>query len=214
MVAISRKSQKDLTSRSWRRHRPRCGKYVLCVGIGEYEVLEPLPNAARDARALCDRVNALPRCRAKLLTDVPNSKAVETGIRSFLQEPGLQSMPPETVLVNYSGNGMQMGGHCVYAHTHTHTHTHTVLPGEADLDNTTCHPERDFLPIWDIFKWFREDLDMLTHPQPQFAPEGHVCPVLDACRVAEMDQALARSCPPSRCLSLSLSPSLSQSRSS
>ena len=32
---------------------------VLCIGLGEYKHLPVLPNATRDARALCEKVNAL-----------------------------------------------------------------------------------------------------------------------------------------------------------
>jgi len=66
---------------------------VLCIGIGEYDVLGCLSTAVRDA----------------------NRKAIQKGIVNFLKEPGLQKAPPATVLVNYSGHGMQKGGHCVYA---------------------------------------------------------------------------------------------------
>jgi hypothetical protein len=130
----------------------------------------------RDAQALCDRVNALPRCRAKLLADLPDRRAIREGIRNFLIEPGLQKAPPEMVLVNYSGHGMQKGG-TVY-----------MLPGNANPGDTKCEPDVDFLPIRDIFKYFREDLDMLAR---NLNPPRKVTFVLvvDACRVAEMDQA-------------------------
>jgi hypothetical protein len=119
VVAISRKACKDLRAAvaaaadpaAWQNLRAA----VLCIGIGEYDVLGCLPNAVRDAQALCDKVNALPRCRAKLLADLPDRRAVQKGIVNFLKEPGLQKAPPATVLVNYSGHGMQKGGHCVYA---------------------------------------------------------------------------------------------------
>jgi hypothetical protein len=114
VVEISRKARRDLRAAdpaAWQNLRAA----VLCIGIGGYEVLERLPNAVRDAQALCDKVNALPRCRAKLLADLPDRRAVQKGIVNFLKEPGLQKAPPATVLVNYSGHGMQKGGHCVYA---------------------------------------------------------------------------------------------------
>jgi hypothetical protein len=178
MVAISRKARKDLRAAvagdadpaEWQNLRAA----VLCIGIGEYEVLECLPNAVRDAQALCGRVNALPHCRAKLLTDLTDRRAIQRGIRNFLKE--LQKAPPDTVFVHYSGHGMQRGG-TVY-----------MLPGDADLGDSACDPDADFLPIRDIFKYFREDLDMLAR---MLNPPRQVTFVLvvDACRVAEMDQA-------------------------
>jgi hypothetical protein len=138
VVAISRKARKDLRAAdpaAWQN----LWAAVLCIGIGEYEVFERLPNAVRDARALCDKVNALPRCRAKLLADLPDRRAIRDGIRNFLIEPGLQKAPPDT-LVNYSGHGMQKGG-TVY-----------MLPGDANPGDTKCEPEVDFLSIRDIFK--------------------------------------------------------------
>ena len=95
---------------------------VLCIGLGDYEHLPCLPNAQRDAQVLCERVKGLPRCRAKLLVDLPDRKAIQRGIRHFLYEPGLRRMPPETAYINYSGHGMQKGG-TVY-----------MLPKDADLD--------------------------------------------------------------------------------
>jgi hypothetical protein len=178
VVAISRKARKDLRAAvagdanpaAWQNLRAA----VLCIGIGEYEVLGCLPNAVRDAQALCSRVNALPHCRAKLLADLPDRRAIQRGIRNFLRE--LQKAPPDTVFVNYSGHGMQKGG-TVY-----------MLPGDADLGDSACDLDADFLPIRDIFKYFREDLDMIAR---MLNPPRQVTFVLvvDACRVAEMDQA-------------------------
>ena len=44
-----------------------------------------------------------------------------------------------------------------------------MLPGDADLDDPTCKPDSDFLPIRDIFTWCREDLDVLAR-QVTFCP--------------------------------------------
>jgi hypothetical protein len=84
-------------------------------------------------------------------------------------------MPTETVYINYSGHGMQKAG-TVY-----------MLPEDADLD-PACDPDAEFLPLRDIFKYCREDLDMLAR---DLDPPRQVTFVLvvDACRVAEMDQA-------------------------
>jgi hypothetical protein len=162
--------RKDLETK-WQNLRAA----VLCIGLGKYEHLQCLPNAQRDARALCERVNELPRCRAKLLVDLTDRKAIQRGIRNFLKEPGLQKMPTETVYINYSGHGMQKAG-TVY-----------MLPEDADLD-PACDPDAEFLPLRDIFKYCREDLDMLAR---DLDPPRQVTFVLvvDACRVAEMDQA-------------------------
>ncbi|MFN6096673.1 MAG: caspase domain-containing protein [Dolichospermum sp.] len=162
--------RKDLETK-WQNLRAA----VLCIGLGKYEHLQCLPNAQRDARALCERVNELPRCRAKLLVDIPDRKAIQRGIRNFLKEPGLQKMPTETVYINYSGHGMQKAG-TVY-----------MLPEDADLD-PACDPDAEFLPLRDIFKYCREDLDMLAR---DLDPPRQVTFVLvvDACRVAGMDQA-------------------------
>ena len=147
---------------------------VLCIGLGEYQHLPVLPNATRDARALVEKVNALPRCRAQLLADMPDRKSLRSGIRDFLRRPGLQQMPPETVLINCSGHGMQKDG-AVY-----------ILPLNAELND--CEPDADFLPVRDIFKWCREDLDAVAR---DLDPPRQVAFVLvvDACRVAEMDLA-------------------------
>jgi len=111
----------------------------------------------------------------KLLLDLPDRKAIRECIRNFLLEPGLQKAPPDTVLVNYSGHGMQKGG------------TVHMLPGDANPEDKKCEPDVDFLPIRDIFKWCREDLDMFAH---DLDPPRQVTFVLvmDVCRVAEMDQ--------------------------
>ena len=63
-----------------------------------------------------------------------------------------------------------------------------MLPGDANPEDKKCEPDVDFLPIRDIFKWCREDLDMLAR---MLNPPRQVTFVLvmDACRVAEMDQA-------------------------
>ena len=63
-----------------------------------------------------------------------------------------------------------------------------MLPGDADLGDSACDLDADFLPIRDIFKYFREDLDMIAR---MLNPPRQVTFVLvvDACRVAEMDQA-------------------------
>eukprot|EP00802_Teleaulax_amphioxeia_P003339 Tamp_03342.p1 GENE.Tamp_03342~~Tamp_03342.p1 ORF type:complete len:1150 (-),score=276.67 Tamp_03342:25-3474(-) len=179
VVACTRKARKDLrvgvdtdAPAAWQDLRAA----VLCIGLGEYKHLPVLPNATRDARALCDRVNALPHCLARLLADLPDRRALQKGIRTFLKEPGLQQMPPETVLINYSGHGTQRGG-TVY-----------MLPGDADLDDATCEPDADFLPIRDIFKWCREDLDKVARDLDLPRRVTFVL-VLDACRVAEMDLA-------------------------
>jgi len=191
VAACSRKARKDLRKdlrdavaggadpATWQSLRAA----VLCIGLGDYEHLPCLPNAQRDARALYERVNELPRCRAKLLVDLPDRKAIQRGIRNFLKEPGLRKMPPETVYINYSGHGMQKGA-TVY-----------MLPEDADLD-PACDPDAEFLPLRDIFKYCREDLDMLAR---DLDPPRQVTFVLvvEACRVAEMDQvALSSSLEP------------------
>ena len=144
---------------------------VLCIGLGEYKRLSGLPNATRDARALCKKVNALPRCKAQLLADRPDLITLRSGIRDFLRQPGLQKMPPETVLVNISGHGMQKDG-TVY-----------VLPLNAELND--CEPDKDFLSTRDIFEYCRKDLDMLVR---QSSPPKEVSFVflIDACRDNEM----------------------------
>jgi hypothetical protein len=152
VLAILRKVRRDLRAAvggdadpaAWQTLRAA----VLCIGIGEYKVLGCLPTAVRDAQAVSDKVNALTRCRAKLLADLPDRRAIQRGIRNFLKE--LQKAPPDTVLVTYSGHGMQKGG-TVY-----------ILPGDADLGDSACDLDADFLPIRDIFKYFREDLNMLA----------------------------------------------------
>ena len=82
-------------------------------------------------------------------------------------------MPPETLYINYSGHGMQREA------------LYVCCPRDADLD-PACDPE--FLPLRDIFKYFRVDLDTLAR---DLDPPRQVTFVLvvDACRVAEMDQA-------------------------
>ena len=75
VVACTRKARKDLRvgvdaddPAAWQNLRAA----VLCIGLGEYKHLPVLPNATRDARALCEKVNALPHCRALLLADLPD----------------------------------------------------------------------------------------------------------------------------------------------
>ena len=71
VVACTRKARKDLRvgvdadPESWKKLRAA----VLCIGIGEYTHLPCLPNAARDAQALCEQVNTLQDCKAQLLVD-------------------------------------------------------------------------------------------------------------------------------------------------
>ena len=63
-----------------------------------------------------------------------------------------------------------------------------MLPGNANPGDTKCEPDVDFLSIRDIFKWCRDDLDVLARdldPPPQVT----FVLVVDTCRVAEMDQA-------------------------
>ena len=51
---------------------------VLCIGLGKYKHLTHLPNATRDAQALCEKVNALPDCKAQLLVEgLHDSKSIE-----------------------------------------------------------------------------------------------------------------------------------------
>jgi len=108
----------------------------------------------------CVTRSMLSSAEAKLLADLPDRRAFQRGICIFLKE--LQKTPPDTVLVNYSGHGMQKGG-TVY-----------MLPRDADLEDTTCEPDVGFLPIRDIFKWCHEDLDMLARmlnqPRPVRSP--------------------------------------------
>ncbi len=63
---------------------------VLCIGLGDYEHLPCLPNAQRDARALCERVNEVPNCRAKLPVDLTDRNAIQRGIPKSMKEPGLR----------------------------------------------------------------------------------------------------------------------------
>ena len=113
----------------------------------------------------CATRSMLSRAEAKLLADLPDRRAIQRGIRIFLKE--LQKAPPDTVLVNSSGHGMQKGG------------TSMALciccpPRDSDLEDTTCEPDVGFLPIRDIFKWCCEDLDMLARmlnpPRPVRSP--------------------------------------------
>ena len=63
-----------------------------------------------------------------------------------------------------------------------------MLTGDANPGDTKCEPDVDFLSIRDIFKWCREDLDVLAR---DLNPPKQITFVLvvDACRVAEMDQS-------------------------
>ena len=63
-----------------------------------------------------------------------------------------------------------------------------MLTGDANPGDTKCEPDVDFLPIRDIFKWCREDLDVLARDLNPPKPITFVL-VVDACRVAEMDQS-------------------------
>ena len=46
-----------------------------------------------------------------------------------------------------------------------------ILPRDADLGDSACDLDADFLPIRDIFKYFREDLDMLAQPRERALEE-------------------------------------------
>jgi hypothetical protein len=121
---------------------------MLCIGIGKYSHISSLPNAPRDARTLHDKLNELgPHCKAEVRENVQTREDLKNCIRLFLQREELQKSPPQGVLIEYSGHGMQTCGN-VY-----------LLPGNADPEADTFDPEYDAFTLRDILRFCREDLD-------------------------------------------------------
>ena len=140
---------------------------MLCMGISTY-ARDPLPNAERDAQALCDGLNALgPHCKVKAEVRINEDLRTRTGfntcIRTFLQRDGLQLTPPETVLIAYSGHGGQKEG--VY-----------LLPG--GVDATDCE-ESDLFSLGQMLTLCRVKLD--RNARDKLKPVRFLV-VIDACR--------------------------------
>jgi len=155
---------------------------MLCIGISKYSHLISLPNAARDARKLHDKLNEIgPRCKAEVREDVQTREDLKNCIRLFLQREELQKSPPQGVLIEYSGHGMQKCG-TVY-----------LLPGNADPGADTFDPEYDAFTLGDILRFCREDLDDHAAREKR-APVSFVV-IIDACRdsAALSDSAICAS---------------------
>ena len=119
---------------------------MLCIGISKYSPMISLPNAARDARTLHDKLNELgPHCKAEVREDVQTNEDLLKCIRHFLQREELQRSPPRGVLIEYSGHGMQKDGN-VY-----------LLPGNSNPEDPTFDPNTDPFPLGDILRFCRED---------------------------------------------------------
>jgi serine/threonine protein kinase len=141
---------------------------MLCIGISKYSHMICLPNAARDARKLHDKLNEIPGCKAEVREDVQTREDLKNCIRLFLQREELQKCPPSGVLIEYSGHGMQKGGN-VY-----------LLPGNSNPEDPTFDPNTDPFPLGDILRFCREDLD--DHAAKEKRAKVSFIVIIDACR--------------------------------
>ena len=85
----------------------------LCIGVDEYSHLGNLNNAARDADAVCRRLQATPNCYAAQITSkAVTSTAVDLlrSVRRRLQELGLLQDPPALFVLHCAGHGIQTKG--------------------------------------------------------------------------------------------------------
>ena len=90
---------------------------------------------------------------------------IRKGIRTFLQQ--LQSMPPEIVLINYSGHATQIEG-TVY-----------LIPWDA---SPSSNPNTDFLKLEEVFQLCRDYLDRPARERPSDPKPVRFVLVVDACR--------------------------------
>jgi hypothetical protein len=142
---------------------------MLCIGISKYSHMTSLPNAARDARKLHDKLNELgPHCKAEVREDVQTNEDLLKCILHFLQREELQKRPPRGVLIEYSGHGMQEGGN-VY-----------LLPGNSNPADTTFDSTYNAFPLGEILRFCRKDLD--DHVAREKRKEVSFVVIVDACR--------------------------------
>ena len=119
---------------------------VLCIGVDKYTHMSELPNALRDARALCDKVNELPGCKAELVENPRDMKTMRSRIGQFLNRDGMRQRPPKLVVIIYSGHGTQPDINFY------------LLPADADPGDRYGQPDKDFLPLSQLF-WLCKQLD-------------------------------------------------------
>ena len=80
---------------------------ALCIGVQAYKGSDALGNSVSDARAIFDRINQLPRCRAAMLVDPKSSDEIYKAVREQFLKP-LSRRPPELVIIFYAGHGFQV----------------------------------------------------------------------------------------------------------
>ena len=131
LCGVCNRSPCDQSCRSWNHLHAA----VLCIGIDKYTNLVNLPNAMRDARELRNQANAVLGCRAELLQNPNDYKAVMRGIDRFLNRDGLKQHSPTVVAIVLSGHGMQAGGIFYF------------LPAGSDPNDPYCRPFAEFISL-------------------------------------------------------------------
>ena len=154
---------------------------VLCIGVDKYTHMSELPNALRDARALCDKVNELPGCKAELVENPRDMKTMRSRIGQFLNRDGMRQRPPKLVVIIYSGHGTQPDINFY------------LLPADADPGDRYGQPDKDFLPLSQLFRLCKElDSNARRLEPPKKINFGFL---MDSCRVGS-DRPMASNLDP------------------
>ena len=118
---------------------------ALCIGVQAYKGRDALGNTVRDAEAIFDRINQLPRCRAAMLVDPKSSDEIYKAVREQFLKP-LSRRPPELVIIFYAGHGFQVDSNLF------------LIPTGADYrDAAGC--QNTCTSHLTVLKWLKEFLD-------------------------------------------------------
>ena len=142
---------------------------AFCIGIAEYGkgAYESLDNPLKDARAMYEKINEIPGCRAVLLKN-PRKQHIYAHLRKDFMEH-LAHDPPDVVLLYAAGHGVQLG-HDVY-----------IIPSSTELDGGADEIDTkqacvSHLEVWD---WFKQLVD---EPAVNLRKTVHFLQILDLCR--------------------------------
>jgi hypothetical protein len=78
----------------------------LCIGVDKYKHIGTLSNAVRHAEQVNAKLNAVPRCRSRIVKDPKTQMKMVSSVRKFLDEPRLREEPPELFVHSYAGHSI------------------------------------------------------------------------------------------------------------
>ncbi|MBZ9603344.1 caspase family protein [Phyllobacterium chamaecytisi] len=112
--------------------------YALIVGVANYSEMEPLPEAVlNDAQDLQQLLTSTVGFPFENVTCLCDHEATRSAIRTALADLALRTRADDTVIVYFSGHGVQVGANqssALVPYDYVQTECANTVIGEADLD--------------------------------------------------------------------------------